>query len=339
MIMNKITKMTVVSAIFGLGIFAACSSEDNVASSFSETNTGKPVEKVGTLADLGASETRKLIEQNDLETCNSRAKKSHLAKEAFDADTNATINLIVACEKLYALNMDTRVQVVDVKGKPVAGAFVYKGRCNNINYESCRYVTDENGYFYMDGEMYLTLEPTSLKVEFETLQLHVLSADTSLGANVFSSFASADVVNVDGKQYAELKQIVLEPVYTAKLYFDSLFVKIDENMNEEDKTDIEEFNHRLTEMIDGEDLVEICAEKEGGWPSANYYDSKEDVFHHYDEKEDAFPLHMYPCQKVTKEDYKNGYVVLFGLPEGKFQALVSGWWSYEKYFPQIVVKP
>ena len=80
--------------------------------------------------------------------------------------------------------------------------------------------------------MYLTLEPTGLNVEFETLQLHVLSADTSLGANVFSSFASADVVNVDGKQYAELKQIVLEPVYTAKLYFDSLFVEIDEKMNE-----------------------------------------------------------------------------------------------------------
>jgi hypothetical protein len=273
-----------------------------------------------------------------LESCGSKAKKAALAKEADDADTNGVLTAQWACEKLYALHMDTRVQVVDIEGKPVAGAFVYKGLCN-FDYERCRYVTDENGYFYMDGEMYLTLEPTGLNVEFETLQLHVLSADTSLGANVFSSFASADVVNVDGKQYAELKQIVLEPVYTAKLYFDSLFVEIDEKMNEEDKTDIEEFNHRLTEMIDGEDLVEICAEKEGGWPSANYYDNKEDVFHHYEEEEGAFPLHMYPCQKVTKEDYKNGYVVLFGLPEGKFQALVSGWWSYEKYFPQIVVKP
>ena len=339
MILDKITKLGVAVAVLGLGILVACSDGDNnVASSFSETNTGKPVEKVGTLADLGASETRKLIEQNDLESCNSRAKKSHLAKEAFDADTNVTIGVAMACETIYALNMDTRAQVVDVEGKPVAGATVYKGSCD-FDYERCRYVTDENGYFYMDGEMYLTLEPTGLNVEFETLQLHVLSADTSLGANVFSSFASADVVNVDGKQYAELKQIVLEPVYTAKLYFDSLFVEIDEKMNEEDKTDIEEFNHRLTEMIDGEDLVEICAEKEGGWPSANYYDNKEDVFHHYDEEEGAFPLHMYPCQKVTKEDYKNGYVVLFGLPEGKFQALVSGWWSYEKYFPQIVVKP
>ena len=338
MILNKILKICAVLAVPSLGLFAACSSEDNVASSFSETNTGKPVEKIGTLADISTSEVRKIIDNNKLESCGSKAKKAALAKEADDADTNGVLTAQWACEKLYALHMDTRVQVVDIEGKPVAGAFVYKGLCN-FDYERCRYVTDENGYFYMDGEMYLTLEPTGLNVEFETLQLHVLSADTSLGANVFSSFASADVVNVDGKQYAELKQIVLEPVYTAKLYFDSLFVEIDEKMNEEDKTDIEEFNHRLTEMIDGEDLVEICAEKEGGWPSANYYDNKEDVFHHYDEEEGAFPLHMYPCQKVTKEDYKNGYVVLFGLPEGKFQALVSGWWSYEKYFPKIVVKP
>ena len=338
MIINKITKLSVAVAVLGFGILAACS-DDNVASSFSETNSGKPVEKVGSLADLGASETRKLIEQNDLESCNSRAKKSHLAKEAFDADTNATIGVVMACEKLYALHMDTRVQVVDVEGKPVAGATVYKGSCD-FDYEWCQYVTDEDGYFYMDNEMYLTLEPTGLNVEFETLQLHVLSADTSLGANVFSSFASADVVNVDGKLYAELKQIVLEPLYTAKLYLDSIFVKIDENTPEDDKTGIEEWNLRWTEIIeDKDDYVRVCLEKEGGWPSANYYDNKEDVFHHYDEEEGAFPLHMYPCQKVTKEDYKNGYVVLFGLPEGKFQALVSGWWSYEKYFPQIVVKP
>ena len=338
MIINKITKLSVAVAVLGFGILAACS-DDNVASSFSETNSGKPVEKVGSLADLGASETRKLIEQNDLESCNSRAKKSHLAKEAFDADTNATIGVVMACEKRYALHMDTRVQVVDVEGKPVAGATVYKGSCD-FDYEWCQYVTDEDGYFYMDNEMYLTLEPTGLNVEFETLQLHVLSADTSLGANVFSSFASADVVNVDGKLYAELKQIVLEPLYTAKLYLDSIFVKIDENTPEDDKTGIEEWNLRWTEIIeDKDDYVRVCLEKEGGWPSANYYDNKEDVFHHYDEEEGAFPLHMYPCQKVTKEDYKNGYVVLFGLPEGKFQALVSGWWSYEKYFPQIVVKP
>ncbi len=336
MVINKITKLGVAVAVLGLGILVACS-DDNVASSFSETNTGKPVEKVGTLADMSASETRKLIEQNDLESCNSRAKKSHLAKEADDADTNGVLTAQWACEKLYALHMDTRVQVVDVEGKPVAGATVYKGSCD-FDYEWCQYVTDEDGYFYMDNEMYLTLSPTGLNVEFETLQLHVLSADTSLGANVFSSFASADVVNVDGKLYAELKQIVLEPLYTAKLYLDSIFVKIDENTPEDDKTGIEEWNLRWTEIIeDKDDYVRVCLEKEGGWPSANYYDNKEDVFHHYDEEEGAFPLHMYPCQRVTKEDYKNGYVVLFGLPEGTYQIAIGG--SWKEYFPKIVVKP
>ena len=146
MVINKITKLGVAVAVLGLGILVACS-DDNVASSFSETNTGKPVEKVGSLADLGASETRKLIEQNDLESCNSRAKKSHLAKEAFDADTNATIGVAMACEKLYALHMDTRVQVVDIEGKPVAGAFVYKGLCN-FDYERCRYITVEWLFLY-----------------------------------------------------------------------------------------------------------------------------------------------------------------------------------------------
>lgn len=327
MILNKITTMVVVPAMLGLGMLAACSDGDNnVASSFSETNTGKPVEKVGSLADMSASEVRKIIDNNKLESCGSKVKKAALAKEADDADTNGVIVAQPVCETIYALNMDTRAQVVDVKGKPVAGAFVYKGLCN-YDYERCRYVTDENGYFYMDNEMYLTLEPTGLNVEFETLQLHVLSADTSLGANVFSSFASADVVNVDGKQYAELKQIVLEPVYTAKLYFDSLFVEIDEKMNEEDKTDIEEWNQRWSEIVeDKKDDVRMCLEKEGGLS----YES------HYDEKKGGYPLKLYPCQKLTEDDYKNGYVILFGLPEGKYRIDIDGFWC--KYLPTLVVK-
>ena len=48
MILNKILKICAVLAVPSLGLFAACSSEDNVASSFSETNTGKPVEKIKT---------------------------------------------------------------------------------------------------------------------------------------------------------------------------------------------------------------------------------------------------------------------------------------------------
>lgn len=327
MVINKITKLSIAVAVLGFGILAACS-DDNVASSFSETNTGKPVEKVGSLADLGASETRKLIEQNDLESCNSRAKKSHLAKEAFDADTNATIGVAVACEKLYALHMDTRVQVVDVEGKPVAGATVYKGNCD-FDYEWCQYVTDEDGYFYMDNEMYLTLSPHDLKYSFESMQLRVLSADKNLGANVFSSFASANVVKIDGKLYAELKQIVLEPLYTAKLYLDSIFVKIDENTLEDDKTGIKEWNQRWSEIVeDKKDDVRMCLEKEGGLSYVGYYD----------EKKGGFPSELYPCQKLTEEDYKNGYVILFGLPEGTYQIVIGSIWR--EYLPSVkVTKP
>ena len=42
MITSKITKLGLAVAILGLGILAACSN-DNVASSYSETQTGKPV--------------------------------------------------------------------------------------------------------------------------------------------------------------------------------------------------------------------------------------------------------------------------------------------------------
>ena len=319
MIMMK--KIAVVTAMLGLGVFTACSDGDDVASSFSETNTGKPVEKVGTLADIGASEAQKLIEKNDLKNCGSRDEVAGLAKVSFDADTNVTLTSTVACVSVYELVMDTRVQVVDVKGRPVAGATVYKKNCSFDN-EYCRYVTDEEGYFYMNDESYITLYPGSvLDVGFNSIQFRVLSADTSLGTNVISDFAGADVVKVDGKQYAELKQIVLEPVYTAKLYLDSLFVKIDESANEEDKTDIEEFNQNLTEMIDEkDDDFEICLS-------------------YYGEHDVGVPSNLYPCQKATEEDYKNGYVVLFGLPEGTYQVTVNRWWSFKKYLPQVVVKP
>lgn len=326
MVINKITKLGVAVAVLGLGILVACS-DDNVASSFSETNTGKPVEKVGTLADMSASEVRKIIDNNKLESCGSKVKKAALAKEADDADTNGVIVAQPACEKLYALNMDARVQVVDVEGKPVAGATVYKGSCD-LDYEWCQYVTDDDGYFYMDNEMYLRLSPDNLKYSFESMQLRVLSADKNLGANVFSSFASANVVKIDGKLYAELKQIVLEPLYTAKLYLDSIFVKIDENTPEDDKTGIEEWNQRWSEIVeDKKDDVRVCLEKEGGLSYVGYYD----------EKKGGFPSELYPCQKLTEEDYKNGYVVLFGLPEGTYQIAIGG--SWKEYFPKIVVKP
>jgi len=332
MITNKVINMAAVLAIFGLGIFAACS-DDNVASSFSETNTGKPVEQLGPLAELDTSLVRKYVNEGDM-GCGSLAKSA--AEEDSVVDTNDVfvfVRSMCGSHKDIYLYMDARAQVVDVKGNPVAGATVYERSCSYED-KSCQHVTDKEGYFYMDSVNFLTyLENLSKKnpkysyvPEFQTIQLRALSADTSLGANVFLSFASAKVVAIDGKLYAELKQIVLEPVYTAKVYLDSLFAVNDETTPESEKTFNDRWNWEMKKNI-GEEGEGICVDLEDGLDSPM----------EYDEKEGGYPMSFYPCQKVTEEDYKNGYVVLFGLPEGTYQLVIGSIW--ERYLPHIEVKP
>ena len=332
MIANKITKLGVAVVVLGLGILAACS-ENNVASSFSETNTGKPVEQLGPLAELDTSLVRKYVNEGDL-GCGSLAKSA--AEEDNVVDTNDAfifVRSMCGSHKDIYLYMDARAQVVDVKGNPVAGATVYERSCSYED-KSCQHVTDKEGYFYMDSVNFLTyLENLSKKnpkysyvPEFQTIQLRALSADTSLGANVFLSFASAKVVAIDGKLYAELKQIVLEPVYTAKVYLDSLFAVNDETTPESEKTFNDRWNWEMKKNI-GEEGEGICVDLEDGLGSPM----------DYDEKEGGFPMEFYPCQKVTEEDYKNGYVVLFGLPEGTYQLVIGG--RGEGSLPHIEVKP
>ena len=333
MITSKITKLSVAVVVLSLGILAACSSGDNVASSFSETNTGKPVEQLGPLAELDTSLVRKYVNEGGM-GCGSLAKSA--AEEDNVVDTNDAfifVRSMCGSHKDIYLYMDARAQVVDVKGNPVAGATVYERSCSYED-KSCQHVTDKEGYFYMDSVNFLTyLENLSKKnpkysyvPEFQTIQLRALSADTSLGANVFLSFASAKVVAIDGKLYAELKQIVLEPVYTAKVYLDSLFAVNDETTPESEKTFNDRWNWEMKKNI-GEEGEGICVDLEDGLESPM----------DYDEKEGGFPMEFYPCQKVTEEDYKNGYVVLFGLPEGTYQLVIGSIW--ERYLPHIEVKP
>ena len=332
MIANKITKLGVAVAVLALGILAACG-ENNVASSFSETNTGKPVEQLGPLAELDTSLVRKYVNEGGM-GCGSLAKSA--AEEDNVVDTNDAfifVRSMCGSHKDIYLYMDARAQVVDVKGNPVAGATVYERSCSYED-KSCQHVTDKEGYFYMDSVNFLTyLENLSKKnpkysyvPEFQTIQLRALSADTSLGANVFLSFASAKVVAIDGKLYAELKQIVLEPVYTAKVYLDSLFAVNDETTPESEKNFNDRWNWEMKKNI-GEEGEGICVDLEDGLGSPM----------DYDEKEGGFPMEFYPCQKVTEEDYKNGYVVLFGLPEGTYQLVIGG--RGEGSLPHIEVKP
>ena len=333
MITNKVIKMAVVLAIFGLGIFAACSSGDNVASSFSETQTGKPVEQLGPLAELDTSLVRKYVNEGDL-GCHILAKSAD--EEDSVADTSDTFVIVrrkCGSHKDIYLYINARAQVVDVDGNPVAGATVYEEECS-FEDESCQHVTDSEGYFYLDSVNFLTYLENLAKnnpkysyiPEFQSIQLRVLSADSSLGANVFLSFASAHVVGIDGKLYAELKQIVLEPVYTVKLYLDSLFAVIDETTPESEIPYDERWNKSIRENIGGEGRGICLWLQDEGSLSWSYY---------YDEEEGGFPSYYYPCQKVTEEDYENGYVVLFGLPEGKYQLDI---WNVGSALPSVEVK-
>ncbi len=320
MITSKITKLGLAVAVLGLGILAACS-EDNVASSYSETNTGKPVEHLGPLAELDTSLVRKYVNEGGL-GCGSLAKSA--AEEDSAADTSDIFLFArskCGSHKDIYLYINARAQVVDVDGKPVVGATVYEKDCS-FDDKSCQHVTDKEGYIYLDSVNFLTylenLNKSNPKYsyvpEFQSIQLRALSADSNYGANVFLSFASAHVVGIDGKLYAELKQIVLEPVYTAKFYLDSLFAVIDETTPESEIPYDERWNKSIKENIGG-DGDGICLWLQDEHALSSTMD--------YDEKEGGIPSHYYPCQKVTEEDYKNGYVVLFGLPEGKYTLDIS----------------
>ena len=320
MITSKITKLGLAVAILGLGILAACSN-DNVASSFSETNTGKPVEQLGPLAELDTSLVRKYVNEGDL-GCHVLAKSADEEDSAVDTnDAFVFARRKCGSHKDIYLYINARAQVVDVEGNPVAGATVYEEYCS-FEDKSCQHVTDREGYFYMDSVNFLTYLENLAKSnpkysyipEFQSIQLRVLSADSNLGANVFLSFASAHVVGIDGKLYAELKQIVLEPVYTVKVYLDSLFAAIDETTPASEIPYDERWNKSIRENIGGEGEG-ICLWLQDEHALSSTMD--------YDEKEGVFPSLFYPCQKVTEEDYKNGFVVLFGLPEGKYTLEIS----------------
>ncbi|WP_175566653.1 hypothetical protein [Fibrobacter sp. UWB11] len=288
----KIAKMGAAVAMLGLGLLAACSGSD-VASSYSETQTGKPVIMPGTpIAELDTAYIRKVIDEGH-GGCGSLAKSAADVEPEVIADADSVVEkkpigyARFTC-KAYddiQLYMNARVQVVDSAGNPVQGATVYEGACS-YNNKACQYTTDKDGYIYMDSVNFLTyLETESKKVEnryypsYKTLQLRVLSADSSLGTNIYSSFSKATVVEVNGEAVAELEKIVLEPVYTAKVYLDSL--------------------HRLSGNFG------ICLEMKYG--TSSLYDGEKR------------PRTFSPCQIVTDEDNEKGYVIIYGMPEGTYE--------------------
>ena len=336
---NKFAKLVVAMAVFGLGLFTSCSESDGgVASSYSETQTGKPVIRPGMpIAELDTSYIHNVVHKGE-NPCYVVLPKSADDEESDSVSEDDSLEVVeivevmdsipyyrVACgahDDIY-MYIKIKAQIVDSEGLPVEGAIVYENYCS-FDDERCQHVTDKDGYFYIDNVHYLTYlqmdgPENRYLPDYELVQLRALSADFSLGANVFKEFSKATVDVVDDEPVADLGTIVVEPVYTAKFYLDSLFANEVDSTSEYDEIDNEKWNENMTKNL-GEDGNGICvALNEVVLPPGVRF----------------VPSLFYPCYKVTDEDRKNGYIVFFGLPEGDYRIDIDGFGN--KHVPDFVV--
>lgn len=309
MILNKITTMVVVPAMLGLGMLAACSDGDNnVASSFSETNSGKPI------AEWAASYIPGQIkEDSPIGLCKSQAEsaveKDEVVVDTGDVKISSTIN----CVTVLGFTMKTRVQVVDGKGNPVEGARVSRDYCSDGD-SRCQYIAGKDGYAYMGDQIYLTVggDKSDYSITYESFSIRVFSPDSSLGLYGEVDFSEATIVEVDGDTLVELKKIVVEPLYTVKVYLDSLHSESDTVTLKRDDLCDDSWTKSMWEVLDGTSIDVYRTDVEDYW------------------------LYIYPRYVITEESCKNGYVILYGLPEGTYKILIGGK-DYE--LPPLEVKP
>ena len=133
MITNKISKLGVAFAMLGLGLLAACG-DTNVASSYSETNTGKPVIRSGMpIAELDTSYIRKIIDEGG-DGCHMLAKsavdvESDDVTEIDSAVTETTIVMArITCKSYNDIHLfiKTRAQVSMMLGLLLWGRLFMK---------------------------------------------------------------------------------------------------------------------------------------------------------------------------------------------------------------------
>jgi hypothetical protein len=307
MVINKITKLGVAVAVLGLGILVACS-DDNVASSFSETNSGKPI------AEWAASYIPGQIkEDSPIGLCKSQAE-SAVEKDEVVVDTGE-VKIVgeSKCISVLGFTMKTRVQVVDGKGNPVEGARVSRDYCSDGD-TSCQYIAGKDGYAYMGDQIYLTVggDKSDYSITYESFSIRVFSPDSSLGLYGRVDFSEATIVEVDGDTLVELKKIVVEPLYTVKVYLDSLHSESDSvTLKREDLCD-DTWTKKMWQVLGGA-YIDVYRTDVG-----------------------RNSLYTYPSYWIDEESCKNGYVILYGLPEGTYKILIGGK-DYE--LPPLEVKP
>ena len=313
MVINKITKLGVAVVVLGLGLFAACS-EDNVASSYSETQTGKPIAEWAESYIPG-----QIKDDSHIGLCKAYVESAVETSKAVGDDEvvvdTGEVKIVgeSKCISVLGFTMKTRVQVVDGKGNPVEGARVSRDYCSDGD-SRCQYIAGKDGYAYMGDQIYLTVggDKSDYSITYESFSIRVFSPDSSLGLYGRVDFSEATIVEVDGDTLVELKKIVVEPLYTVKVYLDSLHSESDSvTLKREDLCD-DTWTKNMWQVLGGA-YIDVYRTDVG-----------------------RSSLYTYPSYWIDEESCKNGYVILYGLPEGTYKILIGGK-DYE--LPPLEVKP
>ena len=316
MIANKIIKMAAVSIMFGLGMLTACSDDNSsTASSFSETNSGKPVAVLDTSLFEKTFSDGKNPCSEDIETDTIHV----LAKRAPEDDEPRPVRTLegswvegygrAMCgsfDDIY-LYADVKGRALDAAGKPLANALVYTEK-NCWPYDSkCQAVTtDAGGYFYLERvnflsylEMQVVPVGSNKKVGeaewehvpfYNDIPLRIISVDKKYGINENTDFAEAHMIESDAGVIIDVGNIKLLPAYSVDVPLDSLYFE---------------------DYVDGE-FVEIPAEEA----------LKNEVFLNISSVGCYYLNHCFnwaPNPRITMEDVERGYITVDGLPEGTYE--------------------
>ena len=333
MIANKIIKMAAVSIMLGRGMLTACSDDNgSTASSFSETNSGKPVAVLDTsLFEKTFSDGKNSCSEDiETDTIHVLAKSASEYEEPYSVMTleGTWVDgygraMCGSFDDIY-LYADVKGRALDAAGKPLANALVYTEK-NCMPYDSkCQAVTtDAGGYFYLERvnflsylEMQVVPVGSNKKVgeaewehvpSYNDIPLRIISEDKKYGVNENTDFAKAHMIESDAGVIIDVGDIKLLPAYSVDVPLDSLYFE---------------------DYVDGE-FVEIPAEEA----------LKNEVFLNIRDVECYYLNYGFnwaPNPRVTMEDVERGYITVDGLPEGTYEVLLYWLDGIAEVYPDTI---
>lgn len=319
MFMEKLTNAGVAFALLGLGMLVGCSDDSSsIASTLSETDTGKPIAQLDTsLFEKTFSDGKNPCSEDiETDTIHVLAKSASEYEEPYSVMTlegswveSFSRPMCGSFDDIY-LYADVKGRALDAAGKPLANALVYTEK-NCMPYDSkCQAVTtDAGGYFYLERVNFLSylemqIDPVGSNKKagerewehvpfYNEIPIRIISEDKKYGVNENVDFAKAHMIESDAGVIVDVGDIKLLPAYFVDVPLDSLYFE---------------------DYVDGE-FVEIPAEEA----------LKNEVFLNIRNVECYYLNYCFnwaPNPRITMEDVERGYITVDGLPEGTYEVLL-----------------